>query len=326
MCRFSVHRVGLMSRDFPPQTEPFGTYGEDIIIERECLRYGIQNLERYIPYTKNGIEIFRGKMGEQNVFIKVNFFKSMSHKQRFNHCLEVHRQINRHPHMHIISAIHTWTYDRQDMGFIVLPFIEGTDYYHIVTSEEKVNVRQRLLDFRTIVKSIQHLHQVLKIAHLDIKLCNVMVSAEGNIVKLIDFDLAAPLGSTIYNPRGTAPYISPELYNLRHRYDGLDLEKCDIFSLGILLYSMLLRHEPFQNVRTENYRYLQRNGLAMMLRMFKSSYQTSGDLEQVQIVEQVQRIPEMVLLMESLMQKKSADRPTIETIIHRIDAIILLLL
>lgn len=85
---------------------------------------------------------------------------------------------------------------------------------------------------------------VLKpILHRDIKPCNVFLDHESN-VKLGDFGLAKQLQNQDKLAEtwvGTPYYMAPEMIN-EESYD----EKCDIWSLGCLLYEMATLHPPFE--------------------------------------------------------------------------------
>ncbi|HQR31663.1 MAG TPA: protein kinase [Blastocatellia bacterium] len=92
------------------------------------------------------------------------------------------------------------------------------------------------------------------IIHRDIKPENVMLRTDG-IVKVLDFGLAKLVNFVPLNPEpetrkfggtldgtvvGTVAYMSPE----QARGNPVDV-RTDLFSLGVLLYEMLTRHQPF---------------------------------------------------------------------------------
>ena len=96
--------------------------------------------------------------------------------------------------------------------------------------------------FSQIVRAVNYCHSK-GICHRDIKLENILVD-EWHNVKLIDFGFAA---STVSNKLqnffcGTPSYMPPEIVQKRD-YDGL---KADIWSLGILFYTLLSGMFPFR--------------------------------------------------------------------------------
>ena len=97
-----------------------------------------------------------------------------------------------------------------------------------------------------LLKALAHCHG-LKIVHRDIKAENVMIGEDGNI-KLIDFGLSKMNQTTSTKMRtvvGTPYYVAPEV--LKKKY----MSKCDMWSLGVLLYVMLSGYLPFNGNTTD---------------------------------------------------------------------------
>jgi serine/threonine protein kinase len=95
--------------------------------------------------------------------------------------------------------------------------------------------------FRQLMEGIRFLHEN-KIAHLDIKPENIMVSETGEL-RIIDFDLCSEVNSSF--PKGlalgTKNYRAPEIMD----QTCSDLMAADIFSAGVVLFSMLHTRLPF---------------------------------------------------------------------------------
>lgn len=91
--------------------------------------------------------------------------------------------------------------------------------------------------------ALKYLHSN-NIAHRDIKPENFLLFKDNNPdnVKLIDFGLSKKLSENeiMSNPNGTAYYIAPEVLN--GEYDN----KCDIWSMGVVLYILLCGRPPFK--------------------------------------------------------------------------------
>jgi serine/threonine protein kinase len=88
---------------------------------------------------------------------------------------------------------------------------------------------------------LDYLHQH-KIIHGDIKLGNLLLT-ENMDLKLADFGLAAKLAYEGERKRtvcGTPNYIAPEVLEGNHSYEA------DVWSLGVLIYTLLVGYPPFQ--------------------------------------------------------------------------------
>ena len=133
--------------------------------------------------------------------------------------------------------------------FFVMEFVNGipiTEY----CDQERLSVNDRLELFRKVCAAIQHAHQK-GVLHRDITPNNVLVAeVDGQPVpKVIDFGLAKALGGKLTHHTfmtqlrtavGTMGYSSPE------QAAGKDVDTTtDIYSLGALLYEVLVGAPPF---------------------------------------------------------------------------------
>ena len=134
--------------------------------------------------------------------------------------------------------------------YFVMELVVGekiTDY----CDRHRLNLTDRLHLFQQVCGAIEHAHQK-GIIHRDIKSSNVLVTHTGgrHVPKVIDFGIAkaaypADRDRTVITSHdhlfGTPAYMSPEQIDLA----GLDVDtRSDIYSLGILLYSLLVGRTP----------------------------------------------------------------------------------
>lgn len=80
-----------------------------------------------------------------------------------------------------------------------------------------------------------------KIIHRDIKSANLFLSEDGKNIKLGDLNIAKIVKNDLASTQiGTPYYLAPEIWN-NEPYDF----KCDIFSLGCVVYEMATLNYPF---------------------------------------------------------------------------------
>ena len=153
----------------------------------------------------------------------------------------------RHPH---IAAVYDAGTTIDGRPYFVMEYVEGepiTEY----CDRRRLSMRARLELFIDVCGAVQHAHKK-GIIHRDLKPSNVLVSdADGRpMPKIIDFGVAkatdrSGAGRTAFTEQGTVvgtpEYMSPEQAALS---DDIDTST-DVYSLGVLLYELLVGSLPF---------------------------------------------------------------------------------
>ncbi|KAH8673604.1 serine/threonine-protein kinase ppk6 [Xylariales sp. PMI_506] len=122
-----------------------------------------------------------------------------------------------------------------------LPGMDLFDYIELRTNMEEDECRSI---FVQVAKAIHHLHTKANVVHRDIKDENVILDGEGNI-KLIDFGSAAYIKSGPFDVFvGTIDYAAPEVLAGKP-YGG---KEQDVWALGILLYTIIYKENPFYSI------------------------------------------------------------------------------
>ncbi|KAK0170307.1 hypothetical protein PV328_010885 [Microctonus aethiopoides] len=85
----------------------------------------------------------------------------------------------------------------------------------------------------------------------DIKSPNLLLTCDGNTLKICDFGIACCLRTIMTNNVGSAPWMAPEVFQ------GTSYtEKCDVYSWGLLLWEIFSRSIPYKDIYKEPYQIL----------------------------------------------------------------------
>ncbi len=130
---------------------------------------------------------------------------------------------------------------------------------------KRLALRDRLQLFIGICEAVQHAHQK-GVIHRDLKPSNILVTDEDGRPqpKIIDFGIAKALGPQASEnvaktmagfAMGTVAYMSPE----QASSTTIDVDtRADIYSLGVMLYELLVGHLPIDPVEVGLYEFLAR--------------------------------------------------------------------
>ncbi len=128
------------------------------------------------------------------------------------------------------------------LQYIAMECLEGQPLEDLIKKKVRFNYRIIAQIISQICSALEYAHD-LGIVHRDIKPANIMVLSDYRI-KVMDFGIARVDSNSMTKTgiaMGTPNYISPE------QLKGLAIDRrADLFSLGVVMYEMLLGRRPFK--------------------------------------------------------------------------------
>jgi len=126
--------------------------------------------------------------------------------------------------------------------YIVMEYVSGEPLSRFISAPAKMPVRRVLRVAQQLAEALDYAH-AHGVIHRDIKPANILLGKNGH-AKITDFGIAKLNQADITHAGrviGTPAYMSPEQLE-GEVVDG----RSDLFSLGVILYTMLTGHRPFQ--------------------------------------------------------------------------------
>jgi len=127
--------------------------------------------------------------------------------------------------------------------YLIMEYISGGELFDLV-EQFPLGIPEIIAKkiLKQIFTAISHLHK-LDIAHLDLKLENIMYNPTTETIKIIDFGYASRTDEKLQEYSGSIHYIAPQLLN-KIPYDA---KKADMWSLGVISYALLAAKFPFDD-------------------------------------------------------------------------------
>jgi serine/threonine-protein kinase len=157
-----------------------------------------------------------------------------------------------------IVAVYDWG-QYSNTYFMAMEYVKGRTLAEHLRREERLTPRGAANIVAKIANALAYAHRN-NVVHRDIKPANILIGENGD-VKVADFGIARALdahhdaGLTQDGAvMGTATYFSPE----QAKGEGLDL-RSDLYSLGVVLYELLVGKPPFTGENALATAYMQVN-------------------------------------------------------------------
>eukprot|EP00347_Sterkiella_histriomuscorum_P023969 403332760 len=168
------------------------------------------------------------------VMLKTGFYNE-EERQRFVQEVTLLKQMD---HPNILKLYEVYQDDAR--FYVVTELCEGGELFDEIIKRNHFSEKDAAEIMLQVLKAINYCH-ANDICHRDLKPENILIESEG-LIKVIDFGTAQSFkpDQGMHQIIGTVFYMAPEII-LSSKYN----EKCDLWSLGVILYCLLTGRPPF---------------------------------------------------------------------------------
>jgi len=210
-----------------------GAYGVvySAVDTKSSVRYAVKCLSKFNP---DGTPLDRRQVTFQTQEIKLHYTASS--------------------HRNVVSILKIIDYP--DCIYVILEYCPEGDLFYNITERGQYVGKDELAKkvFLQILDAVGHCHS-LGIYHRDLKPENVLVSDQGETVKLADFGLATSSERSEEYGCGSTFYMSPECLDPSSRRPFYYCAPNDVWSLGVILVNLTCGRNPWKQASYEDSTY-----------------------------------------------------------------------
>ncbi|XP_015191655.1 PREDICTED: mitogen-activated protein kinase kinase kinase 7-like [Polistes dominula] len=210
----------------------------------EEINYNEIEREQVVGKGSFGV-VWKGKWRGQ--YVAVKHINSEGERKAFT--VEV-RQLSRVFHPNIVKLYGACT---KNPVCLVMEYAEGGSLYNVLhcNPQPRYTASHAMSWALQCARGVAYLHNMKPkpLIHRDLKPPNLLLVMGGQTLKICDFGTACDLNTYMTNNKGSAAWMAPEVFE-GSRYT----EKCDVFSWGVILWEVLSRKKPFDEIGASAYR------------------------------------------------------------------------
>jgi len=210
-----------------------GAYGVvySAVDTKTSVRYAVKCLSKFNP---DGTPLDRRQVAFQTREIRLHYLASS--------------------HRNVVSILKIIDY--LDCIYVILEYCPEGDLFYNITERGQYVGKDQLAKkaFLQILDAVEHCHS-LGIYHRDLKPENVLVSDQGETVKLADFGLATSSERSEDYGCGSTFYMSPECLDPSSRRPFYYCAPNDVWSLGVILVNLTCGRNPWKQASYEDSTY-----------------------------------------------------------------------
>ncbi|XP_023231727.1 ribosomal protein S6 kinase 2 beta-like [Centruroides sculpturatus] len=157
--------------------------------------------------------------------------------------IEILLRYGQHPNIVTLYDV----YEDATSVYLVMELLKGGELLDKILSKKFFSEREASAVLEVICRTIKYLNDN-GVVHRDLKPSNIVYADQlenPECLRVCDFGFAKQIraeNGLLMTPCYTANFVAPEVLK-RQGYD----EACDVWSMGVLLYTMLAGHSPFAN-------------------------------------------------------------------------------
>ncbi|KZC11250.1 PREDICTED: mitogen-activated protein kinase kinase kinase 7-like [Dufourea novaeangliae] len=210
----------------------------------EEINYDEIETEQVVGKGSFGV-VWKGKWKGQ--YVAVKYINSEGEKKAFT--VEV-MQLSRVVHPNIVKLYGACT---KNPVCLVMEYAEGGSLYNVLhcNPQPRYTAGHAMSWALQCARGVAYLHNMKPkpLIHRDLKPPNLLLVMGGQTLKICDFGTACDLNTYMTNNKGSAAWMAPEVFE-GSKYT----EKCDVFSWGVILWEILSRKKPFDEIGGSAYR------------------------------------------------------------------------